>query len=101
MSMYHDEHRINDQLELCREGFDVRTMCGLNISELMGNEFDVHVSCNEDGFNVEIECDDEGIIAIENGIHEFAADSLASFCKQYLFSYENALKKFEKLNGGR
>lgn len=99
MSMYHDEHRINDQIEICREGFDVRSMCGLNISELMGNDFDVHVSCNKNGFNVEIECDEDGIIVIEDGIHEYAAESLANFCKQYLFSYENALKIKEKITG--
>ncbi len=65
-----------------------RTIHDLTVAELMGDDHSVWLGRNKEfGFVLEIE-NDEGKTIIEKCIHPYAAESLASFCRRYLSSYE-------------
>lgn len=65
-----------------------RTLHDLTVAELMGDDHSVWLGKNKQfGFILEIE-NDEGTAIIEKCIHPYAAESLASFCRRYLSSYE-------------
>ena len=64
-----------------------RSLSDLTIAELMGDDHGVWLGKNKDfGYVLEIMSDDQTIT--ETGIHPFAAESLASFCRRYLGFYE-------------
>lgn len=65
-----------------------RTIHDLTIAELMGDDHSVWLGKNKEfGYILEIE-DEEGKTISEKGIHPYAAESLAYFCRRYLNSYE-------------
>jgi len=67
----------------------MKTLEDLSLSELMGEDFGVWVCKNKQyGFDVSIE-DKEGGDYIEGtGIHPCAMESMAHFCRQFLYFYE-------------
>jgi len=44
------------------------------------------------GFVIELE-DDEGNQTMEEGLHPYAAEGLADFCKRYLHAYNRLIKE--------
>ena len=72
-----------------------RTIHDLTVAELMGDDHSVWLGKNKEfGYILEIE-DDEGKTISEKGIHPYAAESLAGFCRRYLTMYDT----LEKNNG--
>jgi hypothetical protein len=65
-----------------------RTLENLTIAELMGEDHAVWLGKNKQfGFILEIE-NDEGQTILEKCIHPYAIESLASFCRRFINSYE-------------
>jgi hypothetical protein len=74
----------------------MKNMSEVTLSDLMSEDFDVWVSRNTKfGFNVDIDCKDGEPLAKEKGIHPYAADSLADFCRRYLKFYDVACHPVE------
>jgi hypothetical protein len=70
-----------------------KTINELTLYELAGEDFDVWLSENKKfGFDLELERED-GQVFVEKGIHPYAAESLADFCRRYLHAYERITKE--------
>jgi hypothetical protein len=69
-----------------------KTIEDLSVYELGGVDCDVWLSQNKEfGFDLEIE-NEEGTY-VEKGLHPYAAQSLADFCRRYLRTYERILEQ--------
>lgn len=73
----------------------MKTINSLTLYDLMAEDTDVWISKNSK-FGINIEVDDENgePLVRDQGIHNGAAESLALFCKSYLYAYENITKEF-------
>lgn len=70
-----------------------RTICELSVYDLGGEDSEVWLSKNKQfGFDLEVTLED-GVVYEELGLHPYAAESLADFCRQYLRSYERVTKE--------
>ncbi len=68
----------------------MKTIEEVTLYDLMAEDLDVWVTANSKfGFDLQIEGDD-GVMVEAEGIHPFAADSFADFCRRYLASYDKA-----------
>ncbi len=66
----------------------------ITLYDLMAEDLDVWFSSNKQfGFDLEIDDENGDELIREKGVHPFAADSLADFCRSYLFCYDRALSK--------
>lgn len=66
----------------------MKTLNDVTLYDLMSEDLDVWVSKNKSfGINLEIDAEDGEILISEEGVHPFAADSFADFCRRYLNSY--------------
>ena len=64
----------------------------INIHQLMGIDHDVHIKRNSKfGFDLEIINDEDKVTYEGEGIHPYAIESLASFCRYFLHGYSNLL----------
>lgn len=89
-----DDARDYDLLQDGEVMEEVKTLCALNLSDLMGTDHSVWVTRNPKfGFDIEIHKDEEFEVFQEKGIHPFAVESLAEFCRRFLNSYVNLLDK--------
>ncbi len=62
----------------------------MTVYDLGGSDSDVWLSENKrHGFDLEIE--NENGIYTHEGMHPFAAESLASFCRRYLHCYDRLI----------
>ncbi len=69
----------------------MKSMGELTLYDLMAEDLDVWVSKDKGfGFRVEIDDEDGCELMREEGVHPFAAESFAIFCRQYLRAYESA-----------
>jgi hypothetical protein len=69
----------------------MKSLTEITLYELMAEDFSVYVrQGKEQRFDIEIENDYGKNVVEEQGIHPFAADAFASFCRQYLAGYERA-----------
>lgn len=69
----------------------MKTTGDITLYDLMAEDLDVWVSKNSKfGFNLEINGEDGEPLVEESGIHPFAADSFAHFCRRYLSCYNRA-----------
>ncbi len=67
----------------------------VTLYELGGEDHDVWLSVNKQfGFNLEIE-NEAGETFVEEGLHPYAAESLAHFCRSYLRFYDKAVAEKE------
>ena len=63
----------------------------VTLNHLMAEDLDVWISKNPKfGFDMRIDDENGKTIVDENGIHAFAAESFAFFCRRYLAAYEKA-----------
>ena len=67
----------------------MKTISEITLYDLMAEDLDVWVK-KSDGQGFDIEIDDENGEALirEHGVHRFASDSFADFCRRYLASYD-------------
>lgn len=66
----------------------------ITLEELMGEDFQVWMKKNNRfGFDLEIEGEEGFAVVQGDGIHPYAADSFAAFCRSYLHAYESAALK--------
>lgn len=68
----------------------MRTINEVTLYDLMSEDLDVWVCPDNKGFGFRMEIDNEDgeEIVSESGIHPFAMDSFADFCRRYLASYD-------------
>ena len=63
----------------------------MTLYDLMAEDLDVWVTAHKTfGYNLEIDDENGEPLVREEGIHAFAADSFADFCRRYVASYEKA-----------
>jgi len=64
----------------------------ITLSDLMGEDFDVWL-CKKGPFGHDLEIDDENGFPLirEPGIHPYATEAFAGFCRRYLDSYEKII----------
>ena len=75
----------------------MKTITEITLYDLMAEDLDITVTKDKRfGFVIQLENDYGKNVVEELGIHPFAADSFASFCRQYLASYERATKESER-----
>lgn len=66
----------------------------MTLNDLMAENLDVWVNANQHfGFDIQIDGEDGGSLVDVKGVHPFAADSFADFCRRYLASYDKANKE--------
>ena len=66
----------------------MKTLETITLYDLMAEDLDVWLGKNKEfGFLLHIDNDD-GEVVNEKGIHPYAADSFAVFCRRYLHSYD-------------
>lgn len=71
-------------------------MENVSLYDLMAEDLDVWVSKNSKfGFDIQIDDENGESIIDEKGVHPFAADSFADFCRRYLASYDKASNQSE------
>ncbi len=70
----------------------MKTMNQVTLYDLMAEDLDVWMKKSKDGFNLQIDDENGDILIDDEGIHPYAADSFADFCRRYLNAYENANK---------
>lgn len=67
----------------------MKTINNITLYELMSEDLDVWVSRSDKlGFKIEIDNEDGHEIVSEGGIHPYAMDSFADFCRRFLVSYD-------------
>lgn len=88
LDAYHNDY----DLDMHQEDEEIELLCSvhsISLGDIMGEDHDVWIQKNSNfGFNIEI--DDENSIPIlkEKGVHPYAMDSLALFCKKFLNRYQ-------------
>ncbi len=66
----------------------------LTLYDLMSEEYQIWISKNNKfGFDLTINGENGNVIADEKGIHRFAIEGFAEFCRDYLYCYERAMKQ--------
>jgi hypothetical protein len=74
----------------------MKTMNDVTLYDLMAEDLEVWVSKNyKFGFNLQIDDENGEPLIDEDGVHPYAADSFAAFCRSYLASYDKANKQSE------
>lgn len=69
----------------------MKTICSVTLYDLMAEDTDVWITKNSKfGLNFEVDDENGEPLVRDEGIHNGAAESLASFCKSYLKAYEQA-----------
>lgn len=64
----------------------------LNLHDIAGLDCDVWLSKHEKfGINIEVETEEKKLF-IQEGMHPYAAESLADFCTRYLAAYNKINK---------
>lgn len=83
--LYNDLHSKEEQLD------EAKHIDELSLYELGGQDFEVWLSKNNEGFILDLEADD-GTVFQEKGLSDYAAEALADFCRHYLHCYDRLAK---------
>ncbi len=84
-----DEHLTNPWDGEDRDVAPVAGLNGFSLYDLMAEDCTVWVGKNKQfGFTMEIEDENGNDVVVEKGIHPYAMESLASFCRRFLGMYE-------------
>lgn len=71
----------------------MKTISEITLYDLMAENIDViMIPNNKFGFDFLLEDEHGNNLVHEDGLHPYAADSFAAFCKNYLYEYEKAKK---------
>ncbi len=75
----------------------MKTINGITLYDIGAEDMSVWVGDNfKHGFDIFIEDENGTPIANEEGVHPFAAESMAKFCRDYLTAYERAVERKER-----
>lgn len=71
----------------------MKTMYDITLADLMAEDLEVWVTKSK-GFGLDLQIDDENgePLIDEKGVHPYAAESFADFCRSYLAFYDKATK---------
>jgi uncharacterized membrane protein YfhO len=73
---------------------DIKSLCDLTLSELMGIDHSIWFKRNNKfGFDVEIDNDESQTMYKESGVHPYAVESLATFCRRFINQYDAMINK--------
>lgn len=72
----------------------MKTLENISLSYLMSEDFSVWM-CNNKQFGYDLYVEDENgnIVVDEKGVHPYAVESFADFCRRYLAIYEHANRR--------
>ncbi len=74
----------------------MKSLNEITLYDLMAEDLDVWFSSNKQfGFDLEIDDENGEELVREKGVHPFAADSFADFCRRYLVSYDKVKTQSE------
>lgn len=66
----------------------IKSSHGISLGDLIGEDHDIWIQKNKTfGFDIEIDNENTETILREEGLHPYAIESLALFCKRFLNSY--------------
>jgi hypothetical protein len=69
-----------------------KTLTDITLEQLMAEDYEVWVGKNRNfGFDIQIDSDKETVCL--DGVHPFAMDSFADFCRQFLYSYDRCIQR--------
>jgi hypothetical protein len=86
LDSYMDEDYQDDNM--------AKSLCDLSIYELGSIDHYVILRRNKKfGFDLEIENEEDQTSYEEKGLHPYALDSIALFCRRFLTSYDNIMDK--------
>jgi hypothetical protein len=73
----------------------MKTLNEITLCDLMAEDLDVWMKkeTNNFGFNLQIDDENGEVLLDAEGVHPYAADSFADFCRRYLASYDAALNR--------
>lgn len=72
----------------------MNNLTNISLYDLMAEDIDVWIKPNKaHGFDVDLDNGFDNEFLREKGVHPDAMESFASFCRSFLASYENTLKK--------
>ncbi len=75
-----------------------RTINDVTLYDLMAEDLSVWIGNNKKfGFDLHIEGDDRTLAIEDQGVHPYAIESFADFCRRFLYSYERAIEREEML----
>lgn len=72
----------------------IKSLCEISVYDLGATDHCVWLKKNKKfGFDLEIENDEEQSVYKEEGIHPYALESIASFCRRFLHGYNSVMDK--------
>ena len=76
----------------------MKTINDITLYDLMAEDLDVWMKKKPNGFGFNLQMDDENgeVLLDAEGVHPYAADSFADFCRRYLACYDNATHTQDK-----
>jgi hypothetical protein len=83
MEGYHGDEHIQD------ESVTHKVIGELNVEDLMGIDHEVWLKKTDKGFKLEIENSEDQVTFTGDAIHPYAIESMAAFCRRFLFFYDN------------
>lgn len=92
-----------DIIETCHDDYEqyiyqedmdlLKSVHALSLGDLMGEDYGIWIQKNKEfGFDIEIENEDTQTVIREKGIHPYALEGFAQFCRNFLDCYS----KFEE-----
>ncbi len=68
----------------------MKSLTEITLYDLMAEDLDVWVSKNKEfGFDLQLDDENQEPLIDEKGIHPYAAEGLADFCRRYLTIYDH------------
>jgi hypothetical protein len=72
----------------------MKTLQDITLYDIMAESCDVWINPNKQfGFDLQIDDENGQSLVDEKGVHLYAANALAEFCRDYLAIYDQALKR--------
>ena len=76
-----------------KEGNEMKSLNEITLYELMCENLDIWLTKRKKfGFDLEIDNEKNEPVIRVNGLHPYAAESFAEFCRSYLASYDRCTK---------
>ena len=92
LKQYHIKTKLTEEVAMIEQE-EPKTLNNITIYDLGGEDHNVWLTKNKNTkeFSLTI-LNEQGEEFIDKQLHEYAAESLALFCKHYLKAYERAIK---------
>ncbi len=93
-SYYDIIDNFQDEVMIEQDACEKKSAETMSLYEIMAVDQYVFLTRNEKfGFDLKIENSEEHIVYSDEGVHPYAIDSLAVFCRRFLHRYETLLNK--------